>query len=732
MMSVNKPILLFFLILLILPGKVLLCQNTNPGSQDTIKTYYEDEPVVITATRLENTSYRTPYSVDFLNQQEIQLAEPTISLSEALAGVPGLVIQNRQNQALGERITSRGIGSRAQFGVRGMKILVDNIPLTLADGQAQTSNIDLGSTEQIEVIRGPSSSLYGNAAGGVIQLKTQILEQQQPLRLEVKGTAGSYNLRKWQAKALGNGKNYHYTLNLSQTQSDGFRDHSAYKYLQFNSIAGYELTENLFLTGMLNYYNAPYLLNPSSLPKDDADRDPTKSRGFIVSQGAAEQPAQLQGGITGTLSLDNDDYIKLTLYGIRRTLINPIPGRIIDLERGAGGVRSSYHSHFTLATIPVRIVTGFDYEIQDDLRKEFINNGLPEGTGQNGAPEEIFNRIQYGDQLVNQDETVSGYGPFAQVEAAIVPKVRIQGGLRYDWYKFRVDDHLTEDEIDQSGTRIMEQLSPMVGINYLPYPNLSLYGNYSTAFQTPTSSELSNRPAAEGGFNPDLDPENIQSMEIGARGTLFSPGFRYNITAFTMGIEDMIIPFQIDDPTSEEVFHENAGAARNSGIEAFFQWRLSTQARWKFSYTFMHFVFQDYLVALNDDEMLQIKGNRVPGVPPHKIHTEFIYNHESGMYGEIQIQWMGEYFTNNFNGPAPGVTAPERHFINNDYSTVGLKVGNRFTLAGLQLSLFGGVDNLFDERYNASIVPNAFGGNYFEPAPGRHWYLGVTAGFTVP
>src|SRR5690606_33308044 len=98
-------------------------------------------------------------------------------------------------------------------------------PLTMADGQTQLSNLDLGSTGRIEVIRGPSSSLYGNAAGGVIQVETE--PGGQGLLLEPKVVAGAFGLRKWQGRAAGSAGRLGYVLNASRTTVDGYRDHSA-------------------------------------------------------------------------------------------------------------------------------------------------------------------------------------------------------------------------------------------------------------------------------------------------------------------------------------------------------------------------------------------------------------------------------------------------------------------------------------------------------------------------
>jgi iron complex outermembrane receptor protein len=197
-----------------------------------------------------------------------------------------------------------------------------------------------------------------------------------------------------------------------------------------------------------------------------------------------------------------------------------------------------------------------------------------------------------------------------------------------------------------------------------------------------------------------------------------------------MAIENMIIPYQIADPTSEEVFHENAGAARNRGLEMLVRWHAPARLRWMASYTLMNFTFQEYLVEAGSEGTVQLEGNQIPGVPPQKFYSELGYDHPSGIFGELQLQWVGEYYTNNFNGPGPGADGDVRDFVNDDYATVGLRAGSSLALTKINLRFFGGVDNLFDVRYNASIVPNAFGGNFFEPAPGRHWYLGVTAGFT--
>ena len=131
------------------------------------------QPIEVTATRYIREILDIPYAVDRVDRDEIQLAEPGLSLEESVRGLPGIIVNNRNNVSQGDRISIRGLGSRASFGVRGVKLVLDGIPLTMADGQSQLNNLDLTSAGQIEVLRGPSSSLYGNAAGGVIQIRTE-------------------------------------------------------------------------------------------------------------------------------------------------------------------------------------------------------------------------------------------------------------------------------------------------------------------------------------------------------------------------------------------------------------------------------------------------------------------------------------------------------------------------------------------------------------------------------
>ncbi|RMH23240.1 MAG: TonB-dependent siderophore receptor, partial [Gemmatimonadetes bacterium] len=176
---------------------------------------------MVTVYRSPAAIGRVPYPISVVGPAALQRGTTGTSLEEVLRAVPGLQVQNRFNPAVGERLAMRGFGARAQFGVRGLKVLVDGIPATLPDGQATLDHIDPGALGRVEVVRGPASALYGNAAGGVITFETAPA----PGGTAAQGgvVAGAYGTRRWEAGASFGSSASGVRLNVARTTSDGFR-----------------------------------------------------------------------------------------------------------------------------------------------------------------------------------------------------------------------------------------------------------------------------------------------------------------------------------------------------------------------------------------------------------------------------------------------------------------------------------------------------------------------------
>jgi iron complex outermembrane receptor protein len=467
---------------------------------------------------------------------------------------------------------------------------------------------------------------------------------------------------------------------------------------------------------------APYLLNASSLNKSDAENNPTKARGFIVGRGAGKEVEQFQTGISFNYQPSLVTEVNTTIYGIWRSLFNPIPNRIIELKRFSYGIRSTF-SYKPVSFSNIKILFGFDHEIQDDERNEFENEGLSSNT--NIAPDKVFDQLQLGDELQNQNEFVRSTGFFVKVDYSPIQNLIVSGGLRYDYFLFEVEDKFMNDNSNDSGSRNLDQLSPTLGTSYKFNNNFIFFGNYSTSFQTPTTNELSNTPDGAGGFNKSLDPETIQSYELGLRGKFEQPGISYSAAFYRMFINNMILPYENQ---FEETYYRNSGKTINNGLELQLNWQAAQFLSTTISYTHQNFKFDDLVVTSNGND-IQLKNNFVPAIPKHLLNISLYTKIIQGLSSQININTRSKVFTNDLNGPPPNSSEPDNSFINKGYTTVGINLNYQIDLPIGLVKIQSGIENLFNKRYNSSIVPNAFGNNFFEPGAGRNYLFGIQLAF---
>jgi iron complex outermembrane receptor protein len=439
------------------------------------------EDLRVTVTRSTEEWARTPYAISIVGEQQIQRGERALSLDQALRGIPGVTVQNRQNLSLGDRLIVRGAGARAQFGVRGVMIIADGIPLTLPDGQAVLSNLDLLAAGRAEVIRGPASSLYGNAAGGVISFRTEDFAST-PLHAQAQAAFGNYGFATGRLKLSGTTGSTGYLADFEANNWTGFREYNHADFTRFYLTTRTSLGERSELRATGSYFSMPFAENPSSLNEEDARLQPTFVRPFVISQGAGKSVKQGQFGLAYSGGLAETGKLELSGWGLLRDVWNPIPGRIISLGRGSAGLRASYAGGTRIGKLPFTWIAGADLSYLGDDREEFENLGV----------DEEGDRAQEGELLVDQRETVGALGPFVTLTLAPSAAVRVTAGGRFDLYDFQVDDHLLEDG-DDSGERTFTHFSPMVGVDVAANDWLNLYANVATALrrrrlQPPTGS----------------------------------------------------------------------------------------------------------------------------------------------------------------------------------------------------------------------------------------------------
>ncbi len=685
------------------PGDTIPGDTIRPDTirSDTIQgdtiTPVRVEGVVVTILRSPIQVDRAPFAVSVIQEELTERGRSASSIEEALQGLPGVQVQNRYNAALGEQISIRGFGARSQFGVRGIRILVDGIPATLPDGQASLDHLDLGSLGRVEALRGPGAALYGNAAGGVLHFRTRS-PAASPFRQELRFVEGDHGMRRLQATTSGTLGTRSYLVSLSRYDWDGFRVLAGGPGETYGS-ANRNQANATFTTPLLGgelRLAANYLdlesENPGSLTRADYLLGDRRAFPGNVNQRTGKSIHQEQLGLAWAGGVRGRE-LEVALHGIRRELSNPTPAAIIDLDRLAGGVRALLRVEHPGPAGNVWWAVGFESEFQSDDRMNFANAG-----GERGA------------LRIDQKERVSGGAVFVQALLPINQVLDVMTGLRYDRIRFTADDRFPRDPDEPTGTgeRTLDSASPSFGLHAAFHPALGAYLNLSTAFETPTTTELANRPESAGGFNPDLDPQVGITAELGARGELGSVA-AWEAAFYHTVLYNELVPFEVEAAPGQ-VYFRNSGRSEREGMELALQFSPDEFIRGRVTLSTNRARFRNYAVGDVD-----YSGNRVPGISPRRI--EGLLRIGPGSWSaELRGEYLAAMPANDAND-ADAFT-PSRRLLDARFAV------NELNLLGVRVSPFFGVTNIDNQLHTSSVAVNAFGGRYFEPGPGRSLYLG--------
>lgn len=648
------------------------------------------DEIVVSATRLETSLRDTARSVSLVDKERIQNGTQQLGLDEALSGVPGLYMQNRYNFAQDLRVSLRGFGARSSFGVRGVKIVIDGIPETLPDGQAQVDSIDLGSVKRIEVLRGPASSLYGNSSGGVIAIESELGDGPQFVSASL--GAGELGYSRIGLKAGGQVGNVDYLLNVTNQDIDGWREHSESQSRMLNGKVGIPIGSNDRLQIALNLTDQPTANDPGGINAAQAAADPRSARDLNLLFDSGESMDQQRIGLLYTRDRDAGT-LTLRNYYLLRDFANKLPfggGGIVEFDRLVYGFGAQYQLGDMLPE-NFELAFGVDFDRQDDDRRRFDND--------NGS---------YGALSFEQREQVSSNAIYLQAQYALDDVWTLSAGARYDEIEFDVRDQFLTDG-DDSGKLDFDQLSPSLGV-VADLDNYILFASWSSSFETPTTTELAN-PDASGGFNPLLEPQLADSFELGIKTG--NERLFFELAVFQIDIDDELVPFELA-AFPGRTFFVNAGRSDRRGIETAVSWRHDSGFGIDASYTWSDFTYDQF----TDDNGNDFSGNELPGLPGQFGYLGLNYKTQSGLAIALETSYSGKLFADNAN--AAQVDA---------YTVSNLRIYDEFEFGRWQVRPYIGINNLLDERYNSNIRINAFGGRYYEPAPDRNVYAGVTVRF---
>lgn len=649
-------------------------------------------PLTVEVLRSPLVGARTPFAVAGIDVADAPIPATGGFLADALRALPGLEIQNRHNFAVGERLSVRGFGARSQFGVRGLSVLLDGIPATLPDGQTTLDHVDPAVLGRVELLRGPGSAWYGNGAGGVLLMESA--QPQAGRRIQARTFVGSLGRRELSARASDGGTGLgepSTSLAVTRFTWDGFRSNPVEGGLYGAADRTIVTTRHRRSLGSGELVVSAVGLdldaeNPGSLPADSLGDPDQSAWGFNVRQRTGKTVRQGQVGASWRGDL-GDLGSDAAVWAVARELRNPIPGRVVEVDRTVLGGRLGLERTQEGLTIGAGLEAG----LQMDDRRNFGNDD-----GLNG------------DLRLDQDERVRGLGAFVRAGTRIGP-ADVQAALRYDAVRFKVDDRFVSDgDPDDSGERTLDAWSPSLGLS-LPAGSVDLFGSIASFLETPTTTELANRPDEAGGFNPSLEPTRGWTSEIGARGSAGST-FGWEVVAFRAVLRDELVPFEVaTDPG--RTFFRNVGESSHQGVE------MALRGEWRNGFSFRS-ALTHVDARFEDGVGEEIDGNRIPGRAPTRFETRASLTRGS-FVASTEWTWAAAVPVDDENS----AEAPS-------WFRADVRVGlSEIQLGSLAMAPWVEIGNVSDADYVGSVTVNAFGGRFFEPAPGRTFSLGLRASF---
>lgn len=668
-----------------------------------------EQTMVVTAAPSAVSELDTPAAVSVVNGDEMRQAAPRVNLSESLGAVPGLQVQNRQNYAQDLQLSIRGFGSRSTYGVRGLRIYVDGIPATMPDGQGQTSNIDIGSLDSLEVLRGPFSALYGNSSGGVINATSQTGSQ--PPTIEASSYYGSFGTWHYGMKATGAvGDGSHagdvdYVVSTNRFTTHGFRYHSGARKNLANAKLGVRINDVSKLTLLFNSVDVK-ANDAGGLSYDEWQNNPRQSpRGDEYN--TRKTIKQTQAGLRYERQLSEQDDLSVMMYAGERetTQYQSIPrapqlkpthaGGVIDLTRHYQGIDTRW-THRGELLVPVTFTTGLDYETMSERRKGYENFVMSNGAPQYG---------EKGDLRRNERNLMWNVDPYLQTQWQLTEKLSLDAGVRYSSVWFDSNDYyITPGNGDDSGEASYHKWLPAGSLKYAVTDAWNLYVSAGRGFETPTINELSYRSGDQGGLNFGLQPSTNETVEIGSKARIGNG--LLTAALFQTDTDNEIV---VDTSSGGRTSYKNAGKTRRQGMELGLDQQFGESWRLKAAWTWLD---ATYRTNVCDDT--SCKGNRIPGIARNMGYASFGYQPEKGWYAGSDIRYMSDIMANDENT----AKAPS-------WTVVGLTTGYKWSYGRMDMDLFGRVDNLFDRSYAGSVIVNESNGRYYEPAPGRNYGIGL-------
>ena len=597
------------------------------------------------------------------------------SIEKELNNVPGVWLTNNSNAAQDYRISIRGFGSRASFGIRGIRILLDGIPQTTPDGQSQIDQLPLHLIQQSEVIRSAAGSRHGNSSGGVLSFFTENANQNQAnIRLQ----HGSFGLYYTDATIHHHlSENSKITGSLNFNKFDGYREHAGFE--NRSVFVKYTYQKNNVLNKLsILHFDSPYAFDSGGLTLEEVNHNRSQGRERNIVYDAGESVRQSQIAWRYKTPFKRGE-VETTVHYSSRVFNGNLPfenGGIVKLERDFYGgtllYRTTKENHFGKGII------GLDFQNQRDNRRRYKNlSGIK------------------GDQTMSQIEgfySASGFG----IWSITLGKYILDLGLRYDNNQVSLQNRFNSS--DEKYNKNYSRISPHAGLLWKSNETTSWFTSIGSGFEVPTLNELSSNPLGNG-FNPSLGPMTFNSLDIGLRKNLNN--YNFEAVCFLTKAVNELIRYELQD-FPEQNFYRNLGESTRFGFEFDADYKLKKNNLLYCSLSIASYRFID-----------ETFENNIPGIPSKTGNLGWIYS-VNGWKASIDGQYIGEFYADDENS----ITIDEHEVIN-------FEIQKKLSIGSSSIEIGLSIFNMTNVKYYDNIRINAFGGRYYEPASGTSFLISI-------
>ena len=669
------------------------------------QTEQPTDNILVQSGRLTQRQFDAPTAIYTIDAETIRNSGPQVNLSDVLARAPGVVALNRNNYAQDVQISVRGFGARSAFGLRGFRLITDGIPATTPDGQGQASTVSLTSAEKIEVLTGPLAQLYGNSAGGVIQVFTREADLTPTAQAQI--FKGSYGLERTDWQFSQRAGKVGFVADYSTFDIQGYRNNSQARREQLNSVVTADLSADTRLKLIANVFRMPFAKDPLGLTAAQFLTNPKQAGNFALVNDSRKTVNQEQAGAVLEHKLDKDSRIQARIYGGNRENLqyqaaSATAGSWVGLERDFHGLGLQIQGKQNLqGGKAVDWVAGFDQDYAGENRQG--------GSAAAGQKTGNVNRKELNESS-NRDY-------FAQANWRVMPDWTFVTGVRQSHVQLKSKDDYLTDGVNGSGSVSYKAANPVMGATWHVSDHLNIYLNQGKGFETPTLSEsvyTKSGNAVIGLFNANLIPSRSQHLELGSKWTP-SPSTRVDAAAFRIKTDNEIVTsLSVGGRTA----FTNASETWREGLELSARHAFNSNWRTQLTATVMN---AEYANGTS------LAGKSLPGIPQKQLFTSISWA-ENGFQNSSKktlqgktasLDWIARssLWANDVND-ASGAAA--------GYGLLNARIKQGFEWRQTNFEAYLGVDNLTDKKAVSSVIINQAGRQYFEPLLPRNWVIGIS------